>query len=246
MKTRIVLADDHNLFRSGLKQLLDHEPDLEVIGEASNGREALALVEQLRPNLLLIDVVMPELNGIDAVRSAVAHHPGTRALIISGYPHGRYVGDALEAGASGYVTKTAAMSEVLEAIRTVLAGRTWLSPSVADAVVTRYVRNHGYADHDGDHGSHGNGSGNGNGNGNGNGHARGHATAAARTLTAREREVLQLLTEGYASKQIAGHLKVSVKTVHTHRASAMRKLELQSLADLTKYAVREGITTLDY
>jgi DNA-binding NarL/FixJ family response regulator len=232
-KISTLIADDHGLFRSGLKQALGCEMELDVVGEASTGREVLSLMPQLQPRLLLIDIVMPELNGIETIRQLAADYPGTCVLVISTYTAGRYVGEALEAGASGYVAKGASMSELNEAIRTVLNGDTWLSPSVAGAVVHRYVRS-------------GSGNGNGNGNGEKDGDGRHRHDAATSTLSPREREVLQMLAEGYAGKQIAAALNLSVKTVDTHRAVVMRKLKLQNLAHLTKYAIREGITTLDY
>jgi DNA-binding NarL/FixJ family response regulator len=228
MKTPTLIADDHGLFRFGLKQALTCEMSLDIVGEATTGREVLAMMPQLRPRLLLLDIVMPELNGIEVIRQVKADYPDTFVTVISSYTTGQYVGTALEAGASGYVTKGASMSELVEAIRAVLSGHTWLSPSVAGDVVHRYVRN-------------GNGNSSNGSNGNGGLHGKGSNTA----LTSREREVLQMLAEGYAGKEIAAALHLSVKTIDTHRAVVMRKLKLQNLADLTKYAIREGITTLE-
>lgn len=195
--------------------MIDSEPSLSLVGSAGTGREAIDLVAQMRPQLLVTDLIMPELNGTEAIRAVLSHSDITKILVVSGYVTSRLVGEALEAGACGFLPKSTAFSELTRAIRTVMGGKTYLSPSVTDVVVQRYVRRCG------------------------NGHN------GPKTLTTREREVLQMISEGYATKEIAWRLSVSIKTIGTHRTAVFRKLNLGSVAELTKYAVREGITALE-
>lgn len=240
MYTRILLADDHSLFRCGLRQLLSQEPQYEVVAEAEDGQEALDQLRRLDVDVVLSDVVMPVLNGIELARQVTAAYPRVRVVMVSGHLQAQQIDDALRAGAVGYVSKASAPNHLSEAIRAAIRGRSYLSPSVTDAMIHRYVRG---------------GSGNGShaatlvGEPTRNGQRDSGGLAVAlngRTLTPREREVLQMLSEGHPSKSIASRLCVSVKTVDTHRAALMRKLDLPSIAHLTKYAVREGITTLEY
>ena len=213
--TTVVVSDDHGLFRQGLCALIDTEPSLSLVGNASTGRETIDLVAQERPHLLVTDLIMPGLNGIEVIRAVMSHSDSTKILVVTGYVTSRLVGEALEAGACGLLPKSTAFSELTRAIKTVMGGKTYLSPSVADIVVQRYVR------------------------------ACGNGHNGAKTITTREREVLQLISEGHTTKEIAWRLSVSIKTIGTHRTAILRKLNLGSVAELTKYAVREGITALE-
>lgn len=217
MKVRILIADNHRLFCEGLRTLAAREPDFEVVGEVPDGREAVAQARELRPDVVLMDVVMPGLNGLEATRQVRRDAPDTRVLALSMHTDKRYVLGMLEAGASGYVVKDAAFDEVARAIRAVAGGQVYLSPCVASLVVDAYARSS-------------------------------TAPPSARTsaaLSPREREVLQLLAEGWSAARIAHHLHVSVKTIETHRRNLLGKLGLRTVADLVRYALREGITSLD-
>jgi len=214
MSTRIVLADDHQLMRQGLRGLLDREPDMEVVGEADGGRSALALVAELAPNVVIMDVAMPDLNGVEATRKIVAGFPGVRVIALSMHADKRFVAGMLKAGASGYLLKDCAFAELAGAVRTVAAGQVYLSPGIAGLVAEEFA-------------------------------GRFAPDRPGSPLTGREREVLQLIAEGQATKQIAVRLGLSVKTVETHRRQMMDKLGLHSVAELTKYAIREGLTALD-
>ena len=218
MSTRILLSYDHAILRQGLRSLVEGEPGLEVVGEAGNGRAAVALAGELRPDVVVMDVAMPDLNGMDATRQITSRMPGVRVIGLSIYGDRRRVAEMFQAGASGYLIKDQAFEELAVAIRAVAAGKVYLSPAVAGEVVGDYV------------------------------HGRGAADAAARPgvrLTPREQEVLQLMAGGKATKQVAMILHVSIKTVETHRRLLMEKLVLHSVAELTKYAIREGLTTVE-
>jgi len=216
MAIRILLADDHKIVRDGLRSLLQAEADLEVVGEAANGREAVRLAQELSPDVVVMDVGMPDLNGIEATRYIAGGPSGAKVIALSMHSDRRFVEGMLAAGATGYLLKDSAFEELARAIRAVAAGRTYLCPSVAGVVVQALVR-------------------------------ASHAAQPARSpvLTPREREVLQLLAEGKSTKQIAGTLGVSVKTVETHRSRIMDKLDVHSVPELTKYAIREGLTSLE-
>jgi RNA polymerase sigma factor (sigma-70 family) len=235
---KVLLADDHRIVREGLKSLLQSQPDLEVIAEASDGRQAVEMARDLDPDVVVMDVAMPQLNGIEATRQLAGDDRGMKIVALSMHSDRRYVSEALKAGASGYVLKDGAFDELITAIRAVTSDRVYLSPRVAGVVVDDYVRRLPTR---------------------GGAAARSAAraesadaeTESARarsafdTLTPREREVLQLMAEGYATKEVAHRLHVSVKTVETHRRQIMEKLDLHSVAELTKYAIREGLTTLE-
>lgn len=213
--TRLLIADNHTLFLQGLRGLVEQQSDFEVAGEASDGREAVQRTRDLRPDVVLMDVVMPGLNGLDATRMIRQETPGTRVLALSMHVDKRYVLGMLDAGASGYVPKDASFDEVARAIRAVAAGHVYLAPSIAGLVVEGYARRTTVSP----------------------------ATTSA--LSQREREVLQLLAEGSTAREIARRLHISVKTVETHRRNLLGKLELETVADLVRYAIREGITSLD-
>lgn len=207
---RLVLADDHEMIRSGLRALAERVPNLAVIGEAADGRSAVRLAADLHPDVVVMDVVMPALNGVDATRQITDNDPNVRVICLSGRSSERMLSAALDAGALGFVRKESAFDELAEAVRTVVGGQTYISPSLADVAAR----------------------------------PRDGATSTPR-LSGREREVLQLIAEGKATKEVAHALGVSVKTVETHRANLMNKLNLFSVAELTKYAVREGMSSLE-
>lgn len=214
MTIRLVVADDHKIVREGLRSLLEREPGIDVAAEADNGREAMKLAVELKPDVVLMDLSMPDMNGIEATRRIAEAPGGSRVLALSMHSDKRFVVEALAAGAKGYLLKDCASEELVGAIRTVAAGETYLSPRIAGLIVSDYLD-------------------------------KGSASSAPSTrLTTREREVLQLFAEGKSTKEVAFLLSVSVKTIETHRVQIMRKLNIRSLAELTKYAIREGITTL--
>ena len=230
---KVLLADDHRIVREGLRSLLESQPDLEVVAEASDGRQAVEMARELGPDVVVMDVAMPQLNGIEATRQLASGDTDMKIVALSMHSDRRYVSEALKAGASGYVLKDGAFDELVSAIRAVISDRVYLSPRVAGVVVDDYVRRLP---------SRGS-------NGSGALPAAEGAPPARRSafdaLTPREREVLQLMAEGYATKEVAHRLHVSVKTVETHRRQIMEKLDLHSVAELTKYAIREGLTTLE-
>jgi DNA-binding NarL/FixJ family response regulator len=212
---RILLVDDHALMREGLRSILEKESDIEVVGEAEDGRAALDLAARRSPDVIIMDLGMTNLNGIEATRQLVAANPRRKVIALSTYSDKRYVLAALRAGATGYVVKDEAGSELLRAIRAVSRAQVFLCPKVAGAVVEAYA-----------------------------GTIRG-AGAASTVLGGREREVLQLIAEGNTSKEIASKLHISAGTVDSHRRNIMKKLDLHSVAALTKYAIREGLTSAE-
>jgi two-component system response regulator NreC len=213
---RILLADDHKILRNGLRSLIENEPWMEVVGEAADGREALRLARKLAPDVIVMDVSMPGLNGVEAARQIASEVPKVKIIALSMYSDRRFVIGMLKTGASGYLLKDCAFEELNRAIRTVMANQTYLSPGITGIVVEDYVRQ-----------------------------ATENNRSASSLLTPREREVLQLLAEGRSVKQIASTLYISVKTVNTHRAQIMEKLNIHSIAELIKYAIREGLTSLE-
>ncbi len=213
---KVLLADDHKIVRDGLRTLIERELGMEVIGEAENGRKTVKLAQKFAPSIVIMDVTMPDMNGIEATRKINSCSPATKIIALSMHSDRRFVLGMLEAGASGYLLKDCAFDELANAIRHVAAGNTYLSPRIADVVVKEYL--HKSTD---------------------------PVSAAGSVLTAREREIIQLIAEGMSAKEIASHLNVSVKTVETHRRNIMEKLDTRSIAELTKYAVREGLVSID-
>jgi len=219
MAVRLLIADDHQIMREGLRALISKEADLSVVGEADNGKKAVDMARKLGVNIVVMDIAMPDLNGVEATRKIVETCPGVRVVALSGHPDRHFVTEMLRAGASAYILKHTAYEELIRAIREVMNGRTYLSPEVTRDVVNAYVR----AEPAG----------------------RAKAQPAFAALTTREREVLQMIAEGKSAKFIAAEMNVSVKTIETHRRNIMEKLNLHSVAELTKYAIREGVTSID-
>jgi two-component system, NarL family, response regulator NreC len=216
MSVRLILADDHKIMREGLRALLARQKEIEVIAEAESGRGVVELCAQLHPDVVVIDISMPDLNGIDATRQIVRDDPHVKVIALSMHSDKKYVKEMLSAGACGYLLKDAAFEELGTAIVSVLKNKTYLSPQITDTVVKDYV-----------------------------GENAPSGSVASTALSVREREVLQLLAEGKATREIAATLYVSVKTVETHRKQIMDKLGLNSIAELTKYAIREGLTSIE-
>jgi DNA-binding NarL/FixJ family response regulator len=216
MFTKVLIADDHQIVRQGLRLLLEKEPDLEVVAEAEDGRTTVRLARELKPGVIIMDVAMPGLNGIEATRQIISESPATKVIALSMYADRRFVVNMLKAGASGYLLKDCAFEELTRAIRAVLSHKTYLSPGVTDILVKDCKLG-----------------------------APMNEVSAYALLTPREREVLQLMAEGKSTAKIADQLHVSVKTVESHRQQLMQKLNLRSVAELTKYAIREGLTSLE-
>jgi two-component system response regulator NreC len=216
MSIRVLLADDHKIFRDGLRTLIEKEAGMEVVAEAENGRKAVKLAEKLSPNVIIMDVSMPDLNGIEATRKIIAGTSNVKVIALSMHSDRRFVLGMLEAGASAYLLKDCAFAELVNAIRQVAAGNTYLSPKIADVVVKGYLNK-----------------------------VSDSSLTTRTVLTSREREILQLLAEGLSAKEIAAHLNLSIKTIETHRRNIMEKLEIHTIAELTKYAIREGLVALE-
>lgn len=212
-KHRIVIAEDHTLVRAGLRALLLQEDDLEVVGEAGNGRDAVRSVSSLSPDLVLMDLTMPGSNGIEAIAEIKRRFPAVRVLVLTLHKSDEYIHESLDAGADGYILKDATQDELRAAIRSVLSGKTYLSPDVSSRIVTGYL-----------------------------GGGRSPApTSAWDTITQRERQVLKLIAEGHGNKYIAEYLCLSVKTVEKHRSNLMKKLDLHNASTLTAYAIEKGL-----
>lgn len=216
MKYRIVIADDHRIVRQGLRSLVEQENDLEVVGMAANGRQALQMTRRLKPNVVIMDISMPDLNGIDATTQIVNEVSGVKIIALSMHSEKQLIDGMLRAGAAGYLLKESAFEELIKAIRIVCTGKKYLSPDVTDIVLRDYLNP-----------------------------SIDNSYPTTPDLTLREREVLQLIVEGCATREVANRLNISIKTVESHRSRIMNKLGLHTVAELTKYAVRRGITSLE-
>jgi DNA-binding NarL/FixJ family response regulator len=216
MNIRILLADDHKIVREGLRALLAKQIGMEVIAEAEDGRTTVQMARELLPDVVIMDIAMPDMNGIEATRRITTETLGIKVISLSMHSDRRFVVEMLKAGASGFLLKDCALEELAHAIHAVAANRIYLSPGIADVVIKDYV--HLLSKED---------------------------LSVFSILTAREREVLQLLTEGKTTKEIAFSLQISVKTVETYRQQIMDKLSIHNVAELTKYAIREGLTSIE-
>jgi len=212
---KVLIADDHRIFREGLRALLEDEPGIEVVGEASNGHEAVELTSRLAPDVVIMDIRMPDMTGIEATRRITAEQPRTKVIALSMHNNVQFVQEMLHAGASGYLLKDCCRNDVAQAVRNVSSNITYLSADIVNAAATR---NTGYHE---------------------------PKEMSASVLSAREREVLRLLTSGKSTKEVAAHFGIGVKTIETYRGRIRNKLKLKSLAELTKYAIKEGLTGLD-
>jgi two-component system, NarL family, response regulator NreC len=212
MSITIVLVDDHDIVRAGLRAILDTEKDFQIVGEASDGQTALQIVQHLKPDILLLDLVLPKLNGLDVARSVHNISPGTQVIVLSMHSNEAYVVDALKIGVAGYVLKDKATEEILEAIRYVLEGERYLSPPISGRVIESYIQRIQESSMD-----------------------------SYETLSDREREVFTLAAEGHSNPEIAQMLSISPRTVETHRSNVMRKLGLRTQTDLIRYAIQRGI-----
>ena len=216
MSIKVLLVDDHAIIREGLRSLLEKQPEMEVIADTDDGRKARELVRELSPEIVIMDITMPGLNGIEATRQITAEFPDVKVIALSIHSKRRYVADMLSAGATGYILKECLFDELVQAIKAVAAGGRYLSPRITDLVVSDYIKRLSTS-----------------------------ADSPLEALKSRQREVLQLVAEGKSTKQIALELHVSTKTVEANRRQIMDKLDIHSIAELTKYAVREGLTTIE-
>lgn len=218
MSLKIVLADDHQIVREGLRTLLEKNDNFQVVAEAGDGRTAVKHVDEYKPDLIVMDMMMPDLNGIEATRQIAARHPDIKIIALSMHSDKQLVKQMLKAGASGYVLKDCAVNELICAIQSVIKANIYLSPSINTMLLKEKVFEQGEFN---------------------------SSSSVFALLSNREREVLQLIGEGKSTKEIAYALSVSVKTIETHRQQIMSKLNIHSIAGLTKYAIREGLTSLD-
>jgi DNA-binding NarL/FixJ family response regulator len=214
MTTRVLLVDDHEIMREGMGALLRKYSEFEVVGQASDGRQALDMTEKLKPDIVIMDVGMPNLNGIDATRQLLSIHPDLKIMALSMHSDGSVVAKMIRAGAAGYMLKESAFDELIEGLNALLEGRTFLCNKISKVVFSEYV-----------------------------GMVTNSKTIKGDGLTSREREVLQLVAEGNTTKEIAEILKLSTKTIDSHREHIMVKLGIRNIAGLTKYAIREGLTS---
>lgn len=213
-KHRILIVEDHTLLRAGLCALLSSDPDIEIVGEADNGRDAVRAVAALMPNVVLTDISMPGMNGLEAIVDMKRRHPQIKVLVITIHKTEEYIHEALRAGADGYILKDASHDELRVAMRSIVNGKTYLSPDISAKVINGFL---------------------------GAGKGDGAASSPWETLTHREREILKLVAEGHANRSIADFLCLSVKTVEKHRSNLMRKLDLHNASSLTAYAIERGL-----
>lgn len=216
MSIQILIADDHKITRDGLRSLIENETNMQVVAEAGDGRTTIAQARKYKPHVIVMDISMPDLNGMEATREIVADFPDIKVLALSMHSHRKYVIGMFRAGVSGYLLKNCAFDELVSAINTIITDKTYISPSLVDTVMKDYKQL-----------------------------LRTDEIKSPLELTSREREVLQLVAEGFKTKDIASRLNVSQKTVEKHRQQIMDKLDIRSIAELTKYALQEGITSFD-
>jgi len=217
MNIRILIADDHKIMREGLRALLDKQSDMQVVAEAEDGLTTVRLAREVAPDIVIMDIAMPDLNGIGATKKIKAELPDVKVIALSMHSDRRFIAEMFRSGASGYLLKDHSFEELSNAIRVVVSNRIYLSPSIAGIVIEDYVRQL----------------------------QKDEISPVTDVLTDREVEVLQLIAEGHSTKDIAFRLHVSTKTVETHRRQIMEKLDLFSIAELTKYAIRQGLTTVE-
>jgi len=215
MKTKIILADDHKILRDGLRSLIEKQQELELIGEAENGLTAVQLACELKPDVVIMDITMPDINGIEATKQIIAKTPGVKVIALSMHSDKRFIAGMFKAGASGYLLKESAFEEMVKAISVVTSNDIYISPDIAGIVITDYVN-----------------------------HLSMKTQSKISLLSNREYEVLILIIEGENMKQVASNLNISIKTVEIHRKHIMEKLEVQSTTELTKFAIREGLVSL--
>jgi len=215
MSIRVLVADDHAIVRHGLIRSIQQEQDMEVVGQASEGHKAVERARELTPNVVVMDISMPGLNGIEATRLIRRDAPETRVIGLSMHSARRFVTEMFKAGAAGYLLKDCEFDELAEAIRAVARGNTYITPAISSVVIESYIRQ-----------------------------PQQETDGAFSVLTAREREVLQLMAEGHSTRQVARRLYISPKTVEAHRLKVMRKLDIDNVAQLTKYAIQEGLTSV--
>ena len=216
-KQRIMIVEDHTLLRAGLRALLLQDPEIEIVGESDNGRDAIRLVGKLKPHLVIMDLSMPGMNGIEATRNIKRHYPETRVLVLTLHKTEEYIHESLGAGANGYILKDATHDELRVAVRSILNGKTYLSPDISAKVINGYL---------------------------GVGGSPATGITPWDTLTNREREVMKLVAEGRPNKYVAEYLSLSVKTVEKHRSNLMRKLDLHNSSTLTAYAIDKGLVQM--
>jgi len=217
MSTKIMIVDDHGMVREGLRLLFEQQNDMEVVAEASDGRQAVETVCKLKPDIVLMDVTMPKLNGIDAAKKIIDEYPNIKVIALSAHCNKSFVAEMLKAGVSGYILKDGMADELIRGVQVVMAGEQYLSPKVAKIVIAEYISDCPPQSN----------------------------MPLTSKLTTKERELIQLLAENKSNKEAARLLHVSIKTVYTRRRTAMDKLGITGIADLTKFAIREGLTTLD-
>lgn len=216
MSIKVIIADDHKIIRDGLKSMLEKQRDIEIIAEASDGRTTVELAIKLKPDVIIMDIAMPDMNGIEATHQIIEKSPKIKVIALSMHSDKQFILEMLNAGASGYLLKDCAFHELTNAIHSVTSNRSYLSPEIADVMIKEFKHI-----------------------------ISKESLSAFSLLTARERQVLQLIAEGTTTKEIAHTLKVSSKTIETYRQQIMDKLDIHNIAGLTKYAVREGLTSIE-
>jgi two-component system response regulator NreC len=216
-KVKLMVADDHKIFRQGIKKLLEEEPDLQVAGEAANGREAVKKATELKPDVILMDITMSTLNGLEATKQIKKVLPDVKVIMLTMHKNEEYVLQSFQAGASGYILKEGAVEELVSAIRSIHQDKSFLSPTISKTLIDAYLRKM----------------------------ETGKTETPFDLLTDREREVLQLIAEGYTNREVAKALFISVKTVEAHRAHIMQKLNIHDIAKLVKYAIQKGLVDLN-